>query len=143
MRGIYFSEKICNYCRGKWSRKIDIVSGDGFFKKYVENKYGRDNSSDVIRAGKIAVSKINHYFEIGESFNQESTLCGRSIIKNIKRARMCGYRIELHYVGVDSVDIAKKRIAQRGANGGHGIPDKDVERRHVGLTDLLSLNMEN
>ena len=58
----------------------------------------------VIRAGKIAVSKINHYFEIGESFNQESTLCGRSIIKNIKRARMCGYRIELHYVGVDSVD---------------------------------------
>lgn len=89
------------------------------------------NSSDVIRAGKIAVSKINHYFEIGESFNQESTLCGRSIIKNIKRARMCGYRIELHYVGVDSVDIAKKRIAQRVANGGHGIPDKDVERRYV------------
>ena len=38
-------------------------------------------------AGKIAVSKINHYFEIGESFNQESTLCGRSIIKNIKRAK--------------------------------------------------------
>ena len=89
------------------------------------------NSSDVIRAGKIAVSKINHYFEIGESFNQESTLCGRSIIKSIKRARMCGYRIELHYVGVDSVDIAKKRIAQRVANGGHGIPDKDVERRYV------------
>lgn len=23
---------------------------------------------------------------------------------------MCGYRIELHYVGVDSVDIAKKGL---------------------------------
>ena len=95
------------------------------------------NTGDVIKAGKIAVSKINHYFEIGESFNQESTLCGRSIIKNIKRARMCGYRIELHYVGVDSVDIAKKRIAQRVAKGGHGIPDKDVERRYVESLERL------
>ena len=30
------------------------------------------NSSDVIRAGKIAVSKINHYFEIqSRSFNRQ------------------------------------------------------------------------
>lgn len=27
IEGIYFSEKICNYCRGKWSRKINSLFG--------------------------------------------------------------------------------------------------------------------
>lgn len=38
--------------------------------------------------------------------------------------------IELHYIGVDSVDIAKQRIQERVKVGGHGIPEKDVERRY-------------
>ena len=32
---------------------------------------------------------------------------------------------------VNSVDIAKKRIRNRVNNGGHGIPDSDVERRFI------------
>ena len=41
------------------------------------------NISDVMRAGKIGVYKIKEYFEKGISFNQETTLCGNSIIRNI------------------------------------------------------------
>ena len=41
-----------------------------------------------------------------------------------------GYIIELHYIGVDSVEIAKQRIRDRVNVGGHGIPEKDVERRY-------------
>ena len=89
------------------------------------------NAQDVIKAGKQAVRTINEYFIKGISFNQETTLCGNSIIRNIKRAKRLGYQIELHYVGVDSVQIAKQRIAHRVACGGHGIPDEDVERRYV------------
>ena len=37
----------------------------------------------------------------------------------------------MHYVGVDSVEIAKERIRHRVATGGHGIPDADVERRYA------------
>ena len=40
--------------------------------------------SDVMKAGKIAVKKIQNYFERGISFNQETTLCGNSVLKNIK-----------------------------------------------------------
>ena len=40
-----------------------------------------------------------------------------------------GYGIELHYVGVYSPEIAKQRIAERVKMGGHGIPDKDDEKR--------------
>lgn len=87
------------------------------------------NPVDVMKAGKLAVRKIKEYFEQGISFNQETTLCGNSIINNIMLAKQLGYRVELHYVGLDSVEIAKERIAYRVAHGGHGIPDKDVERR--------------
>ena len=61
-----------------------------------------------IEAGKIAVSQLKECFEKGVTFNQETTLCGKSVIKNIKKAKEKGYIIELHYVGVDSVEIAKK-----------------------------------
>ena len=88
------------------------------------------NAEDVFKAGKIAISKIAAYFEEGISFNQETTLCGNSIVNNIKKAKSLGYTIEMHYVGVDSVEIAKQRIAHRVSRGGHGIPDEDVERRY-------------
>ena len=39
------------------------------------------NMSDVLDAVKIAVKKIKEYFEQGVSFNQETTLCGASIIQ--------------------------------------------------------------
>lgn len=85
------------------------------------------NKSDVFKAGKIAVKKIKEYFEQGITFNQETTLCGVSIIQNIKLAKSLGYKIELHYVGVASVDIAKERIAYRVSKGGHGIPDVKIK----------------
>ncbi len=75
------------------------------------------NMSDVLNAGKIAVRRII--------------------------AKSLGYRIELHYVGVASADIAKTRIAYRVSQGGHGIPDADVERRYVEsfnqLREVISL----
>jgi len=105
------------------------------------------NSADIIKAGRIAVKSLNNYFIAGRSFNQETTLCGKSIIRNIEKAKGLNYLVEMHYVGVDSVDIAKQRIAYRVANGGHGVPDKDVERRYqesfkqlkqiMGIIDLL------
>ena len=89
------------------------------------------NQNDITKAGRIAVGLIKDYFEKGLSFNQETTLCGKSILKNIQYAKQLGYEIELHYVGIYSAELAKERIAYRVAHGGHGIPDKDVERRFV------------
>lgn len=93
------------------------------------------NQNDVMKAGRIAVGMIKEYFEKGLSFNQETTLCGKSILENIKYAKQLGYEIELHYVGIDSAELAKDRIAYRVAHGGHGIPDRDVERRFVESRD--------
>lgn len=40
------------------------------------------NPSDVIKAGKTAVRRVEEYFAKGVSFNQETTLCGNSEGKN-------------------------------------------------------------
>ena len=45
------------------------------------------NTADVMTAGKIAVKMIARYFEEDITFNQETTLCGQSILKNVKRAK--------------------------------------------------------
>lgn len=89
------------------------------------------NTADVVKAGKIVIERMNQFFIHDESFSQETTLCGKSIIKNIEKAKQLGYEVELHYVGVNSVDIAKERVANRVANGGHGISEEDIERRYV------------
>ena len=73
----------------------------------IVREFGRwDNPADSIKAGKIAAKKIKN---------------------NIEK----GFIIELHYVGVESPEIAKNRIAHRVSHGGHGIPDNDVDRRYV------------
>ena len=46
------------------------------------------NPMDVFAAGKIAVKNINRYLEEGITFNQETTLCGNSIIRNILKDDM-------------------------------------------------------
>lgn len=88
------------------------------------------NPSDVARAGKIAVRKIQDCFSQGISFNQETTLCGRSILGNISKAKQLGYRVELYYIGLDSAELAKERVARRVRDGGHGVPPEDIERRY-------------
>ena len=97
-----------------------------------------NNISDTFKAGKQAVQMINEYFNNGITFNQETTLCGNNILKNIKKAKSIGYYVELHYVGVESVDIAKERVAHRVAVGGHGIPEEDIERRYVETFENLN-----
>ena len=88
------------------------------------------NTQDIMTAGKIAVKRLKNYIIEGISFNQETTLCGKSILRNIQLAKATGYYIELYYVGVDSAETAKERVRQRVLAGGHGIPEQDIEKRY-------------
>jgi len=98
----------------------EIVRGFGSWK----------NPKDVSKAGLLAVKKLKEYLEAGITFNQETTLCGRSIFRNIDIAKARGYEVILYYVGLDNVEIAKERVRQRVKAGGHGIPEADIERRY-------------
>ena len=88
----------------------------------------RDSAAQA-RAGREAVRLIRSYLAADISFNQETTLSGRSIMKNISRARSQGYRIIMFYIGVENPQIANERIAHRASIGGHSIDPAVVRRR--------------
>ncbi len=97
----------------------------------IVREFGRwDNPADVAAAGRKAVVLIKKYFENGISFNQETTLCGKSILRNIRKAKKLQFFVELYFVGLDNAELAKERVRQRVRSGGHGIPERDIERRY-------------
>ena len=88
------------------------------------------NNADQIKAAKIAIKLRNHCFEEGKSFNEETTLTGKTILKTIDRAKELGYKIYLYYIGVDSPEIVKERVRNRVLKGGHDISSEVIEKRY-------------
>lgn len=89
------------------------------------------DSKVVLEAGKIVVNRIDKYLNEEISFSQETTLCGRSIFQTITKVKELGYKIEMHYIGLEDADIAKARVKNRVMHGGHGISDIDIEKRYL------------
>lgn len=88
------------------------------------------NESDQIKAGKIAVKEIRDCINKGISFNQETTLSGKSSITTIQKAKEAGFQVNMHYVGLDSAYIAKRRVKERVFKGGHDIPEHLIDKRY-------------
>lgn len=102
-------------------------------------EFGGDwkDQRDQFKSGKIALARIKEYFEKGISFTQETTLASKNVIRNARKARELGYITEMQYVGLDSADLAIKRISKRVSDGGHGIPDDIVRQRYeISLKNL-------
>ncbi len=77
------------------------------------------------------MARLDDCLSQGITFNQETTLCGRSIIRTIQKARDAGYIIEIHYIGESSrrMDYAIKLFKYRSAGvRGYWIVDP-LERR--------------
>lgn len=89
----------------------------------------QDNNLQI-KCAREAIRLIKKYIFEGISFNQETTLSGKSIIKNISLAKEKGFYIIMNYIGVEGPEVAKERVKIRVSKGGHGIPDKDIERRY-------------
>lgn len=75
------------------------------------------------------------------SFNQETTLAGKSIVRNIKKAKQKGFYVIMHFIGIDSPDVAKERVKVRVLKGGHGIPEDAIERRYYESIENLKLSI--
>ena len=65
------------------------------------------NNSDQLKAAKMAINLRNECFLCGKSFNEETTLTGKTILKTIDKAKELGYELQLFYVGLNSPEIAK------------------------------------
>ena len=95
------------------------------------------NNQDQMRAGRIALNMRKECLEKMISFNQETTLTGKRILKAIEEIKEKGYTIYLYYIGLNSPEIAKERIKNRVLNGGHDIPKEVVEKRYYETLENL------
>ena len=128
---LYSSENLNNDIKNSIRINTDeIVKKIGIWK----------NNSDQIRAAKIAINLRNECFQYDKSFNEETTLTGKTILKTINKAKELGYELQLFYVGVNNPEIAKERIKIRVEKGGHNIENDVVEKRYYeSLTNLKEI----
>ena len=75
------------------------------------------------------LDELNRLAKARTDFAFESTLSGRTYLQLLRRWRASGYRIEIVFLSLPSVQVALQRIAARVKQGGHNVPRTDVLRR--------------
>lgn len=90
-----------------------------------------------VRAGRIALQQAFDHIDAGVTFNQETTLPGAVIERQLREAKAAGFTVILYFLGVDTVETAIERVRRRVAKGGHGIPESLIRRRWENMPAAL------
>ena len=83
----------------------------------------------ALNAGRLFLAELDRLAKARQDFAFESTLSGLSYVGRLKRWKSAGYRIEIVFLRLASIQLALRRIAVRVKQGGHDVPRVDVERR--------------
>lgn len=95
---------------------------------------------ELLAASRIFLREIEEAIVEGEDFAFETTLSGRGYLSLVQRLLDTGWRVELVYLALPSVEMSRLRVAERVSHGGHNIPLKDIQRRFPrSLHNLLTL----
>ncbi len=90
-------------------------------------------------AGRIMLNRIADLISKGKSFAFETTLSSKYYKKLVTDAQAQGYSVTLLYFWLESVELAKTRVATRVKEGGHNIEPAVIERRYNrGLVNLFN-----
>ncbi len=84
---------------------------------------------ELLDASRIFLREIEERIAAREDFAFETTLAGRTYLRLVERLRRDGWRVELIYLALPSVEMSQLRVAERVAHGGHNISQRDIERR--------------
>jgi predicted ABC-type ATPase len=71
------------------------------------------------------------------SFVMETNAASERDYKLFNALKNTGYHLELRYVGLESVAVCRKRVAQRVLEGGHDVPPALIQRRYTNGLSLL------
>ena len=85
--------------------------------------------SQLLAASRIFLREIDAAVLARQDFAFETTLAGRGHLALLRRLRREGWRVELIYLALPSVELSRQRVAERVAHGGHDIPLADIVRR--------------
>jgi predicted ABC-type ATPase len=82
-----------------------------------------------IAAGRAMLIRLRELAEDRTDLAWESTLSGKSYLGLIKELKADGYRIEIYYFWLQSIELEIERVALRVLRGGHNIPQETLRRR--------------
>jgi predicted ABC-type ATPase len=94
----------------------------------------------ALPAARLLLKRMHGLIFEGRSFAFESTCAGRSYVRMLEQCRSEGWRIVLLYLWLPSAELSVQRVAQRVAEGGHGIPLEVIHRRYrAGIWNMHNL----
>lgn len=88
-------------------------------------------------ASRLMLREIDSHIQARQSFAFETTLSSRGYLRLIDRLRAEGWRVELIYLALPSVQLSILRVAERVAHGGHNVPLSVLRRRFPRSIRLL------
>ncbi len=83
----------------------------------------------AIAAARMVLREIDRLAAERTDFAFETTFSGLTYVRRLQAWKQAGYRIEMVYLRLRSVQLALRRIAARVRQGGHDVPRADVVRR--------------
>ena len=99
--------------------------------------------SVAIEAGRLMLQRIDSLLSNEKTFSIETTLATKSYVNLVRKAQAQGYTVRLLFFWLNSPELARERVAERVANGGHNIPKPIIERRYIaGISNLFRLFMK-
>ena len=94
----------------------------------------------ALEAGRIMLTRIEELIRHGETFAFETTLASRSFVHIVKQAKENSYAVTLIFFWLRNEQLAKERVRQRVAEGGHAITGEVISRRFQrGIVNLFDL----
>ena len=94
----------------------------------------------AMRAGRLLLEQIRLLASKRSDFGFETTLSGVTYVSLLRTLKAQGYRIQLFFLWIPTIEMALARIADRVRRGGHDIPERVVRRRfRKGIQNLFTL----
>ncbi len=92
------------------------------------------------RAARLLLIRIKELVKAGQNFAFETTLSGRSYVRQLEDMKSKGYRVVLFFLWLPNADMAVTRVCARVRQGGHDVPKDIIKRRYAaGIKNLFSL----
>jgi len=109
---------------GKFPNDAKIIDPDA-----IQRDLSGSVSDAPLTAFREAVKQQREAIDNKQSFVAETTLAGRNGLQLIDAAKQAGFRVEVHFVGLNKVEQSHQRVADRVKTGGHDIPSDTINAR--------------
>lgn len=106
------------------ARDLPYFNTDEYFKILI----ARDPKAQFQEATNWRNKQVSEHIRSGLSFVSE-TVFDQGKLGFLKSAKKKGYETTVHFVGLDSPELAVERVQARVAEGGHDIPQERIRKK--------------